>query len=256
MPGFLWPLLLLACEPLAASDGVQGSYICRAAFSLDCQFRGPTQVYVPQPGDIFLATDQAIWAKIGHWIAGAAGVHHSGIVFARSHGDLGLLEAGPFNSLKVEILDPIDHMRDHVRVGDHVWIRQRRIPLTPEQSARLTMFAEAQEGKPFAVWRLLGQVTPFRSRGPIRTWFLGPPHGDRSSYFCSELVMECCAAAKLLDPSTLRPAATYPRDLFYDWSFNWYLNGHLHLETGWYPPALWSPDGQVSADGSGLRKSD
>jgi hypothetical protein len=174
-------------------------------------------------------------------MAGGAGVHHSGIIFARSNGGVGLLEAGPFNSLKVETLDPIAHMQDHFSAGDHVWIRQRRVPLTPEQSARLTKFAEAEDGKPFAVWRLMGQVTPFRSRGPIRTWFLGQPHGDRSSYFCSELVMESCAAAKLLDPAALRPAATYPRDLFYDWSFNWYLNGHLHLNKGWYPPALWTP---------------
>ena len=172
---------------------------------------------------------------------GAAGVHHSGIIFARSSGGVALLEAGPFNSVKVETLDPIAHMQDHVSAGDHVWIRRRRVPLTPEQSARLTAFAEAQDGKPFAVWRLLGQVTPFRSRGPFRTWFVGRPHGERSSYFCSELVMECCAAAQLLDPSVLRPAATYPRDLFYDWSFNWYLNDHLHLEAGWYPPALWTP---------------
>jgi len=239
MSGFIWPFLLLSW--VSASDVARASYICPATSTLDGQIRGPARAYVPEPGDIFLATDQALWAKVGHWMAGGAGVHHSGIIFARSNGGVGLLEAGPFNSLKVETLDPIAHMQDHFSAGDHVWIRQRRVPLTPEQSARLTKFAEAEDGKPFAVWRLMGQVTPFRSRGPIRTWFLGQPHGDRSSYFCSELVMESCAAAKLLDPAALRPAATYPRDLFYDWSFNWYLNGHLHLNKGWYPPALWTP---------------
>ena len=239
MAGIPLPLLLLACWPMM---GEPASYVCQAGYVLDGKFRGPPETYSPQPGDIFLATDQALWARVGHWLAGGAGVHHSGIMFARSDGRMALLEAGPFNSVKVETLDPIGHMRDHVRVGDSVWIRQRRTPLTPEQSARLTAFAEAQDGKPFAIWRLLGQMTPLRCRGPIRTWFEGQPHGQRSSYFCSELVMECCAAAELLDPATLRPAATYPRDLFYDWSFNWYLNEHLHLERGWYPPALWSPE--------------
>ena len=35
-----------------------------------------------------------------------------------------------------------------------IWIRQRKAPLTPEQSACLTEFALAQEGKPFALGRL------------------------------------------------------------------------------------------------------
>ena len=55
---------------------------------------------------------------------------------------------------------------EHVRAGDHVWVRRRRVPLTAGQSARLTAFVERQDGKPFAVLRLMGQVTPFRSRGP------------------------------------------------------------------------------------------
>jgi hypothetical protein len=132
-------------------------------------------------------------------------------------------------------------MMKHVQAGDLAWIRQRRFPLTAEQSGRLTLFAEAQEGKPFAVLRLLAQVTPFRSRGPLRTWFVGTPHGDRRSYFCSELVMESIAAAGLLDPAILRPPCTYPRDLFFGRSFNLYLDRHLPLEADWFPPARWTP---------------
>jgi hypothetical protein len=88
--------------------------------------------------------------------------------------------------------------------------------------------------------RLVGQLTPFRSRGPVRTWFVGGPHGERRSYFCSELVMESCIAAGLVDAATTRPAATYPRDLFYGRSLNCYLNTHLDLEAGWCPPARWT----------------
>jgi len=160
-------------------------------------------------------------------------------VFLRSDGRLGLIEAGPFNSIKVEVMDPIEHMKAHVRAGDKVWVRRRRVPLTPEQSAQLTAFLERQEGKPFAVLRLLGQMTPFRSRGPLRTWFVGKPHGDREEYFCSELVTESCVAAGLIDGTTARPAATYPRDLFFGRSFNLYLDKHLTLDD-WEPPARWS----------------
>ena len=141
------------------------SYLCQPAYSLDDVVRLPMQSYVPQPGDIFMATDQRIWYRIGHTIAGAHGVHHSGIVIAKPDGSLGLIEAGPFDSLVVEIMDPYEHMSKHVAAGDSVWVRRRRVPLTPDQSARLTAFACAQEGKPFAVVRWLGTAhTPALSR--------------------------------------------------------------------------------------------
>jgi hypothetical protein len=232
----LLPLFWLCGSP--ESDA--GSYLYQPAYCLDDVLRGPAEWYVPQPGDIFLATDRQRWARVGHWLAGGAGVHHSGIIFLRSDGRPALLEAGPFTSLRVETLDPCTHMRKHVCAGDRVWIRRRCLPLTPEQSARLTAFAEAQEGKPFAAVRLAAQVTPLRSRGPLRTWFVGGPHGDRRSYFCSELVTECCVAAGLLGAATARPSATYPRDLFFGRSLNPYLDRHLGLEPGWLPPARWT----------------
>jgi hypothetical protein len=104
----------------------------------------------------------------------------------------------------------------------------------------LTAFAQAADGKPFAVVRMFGQLTPFRSRGPLRTEHLGGPRGDRVSYFCSELVAEACVAAGLLDPETARPSATYPRDLFFGHSHNRYLACHLDLSE-WDPPARWTP---------------
>jgi hypothetical protein len=218
------------------------SYLCRPAYSLDDVVRLPMQSYVPQPGDIFLATDQRLWYRIGHTIAGAHGVHHSGIVFARPNGELGLIEAGPFDSLIVEIMDPYDHMHKHVAAGDTVWVRRRRVPLTPDQSARLAAFACAQEGKPFAVVRWLGQLTPLRCRGPLRTWYMGEPQGSRPRWFCSELLTECCVAAGIMDGARARPTATYPCDLFFGRSFNLYLNRHLDRELeGWCPPARWLP---------------
>ena len=98
-----------------------------------------------------------------------------------------------------------------------------------------------QEGKRFALIRLGAQVTPFRSRGPLRTYFIGGPHGpNRRTYFCSETVLEAGVYAGILDPKTTRPSATYPRDIFYDDSWNLYLKKHFNLAPCWDPPARWT----------------
>jgi hypothetical protein len=160
-------------------------------------------------------------------------------VFARPDGSLAILEAGPFNELFVSGWNVMDHLRAY-HARERLWIRRRRTPLTAEQSAKLTAFCAAQVGKPFASLRVLGQLTPFRSRGPLRTEYVGKPRGNRQRWFCAELVVEALCAAGLLDPVTARPAATYPRDLFHDCSPNPWLNQHLNLSGGWYPPARWT----------------
>src|SRR5262249_56181506 len=112
-------------------------------------------------------------------------------------------------------------------VIERVWIRRRRIPMTAEQSDRLTAFALCADGKRFAVIRMFAQMTPFRSRGPLLEWGFGGPHGERSSYFCAELLGEACVAAGLLDPATTRPAAMYPRDFFFGRSDCPFIDRHL-----------------------------
>ncbi len=164
--------ILVPCLLAPAPTG--GSFLCQPAFSRDWEVRGPLEPYVPQPGDIFLSSDQRLWFRWGHLIAGANGVHHSGIVFARPDGELGLIEAGPFNKTRVEVMNPYDHMAAHAAVGDRVWVRRRRCPLTPEQSARLTAFACAQEGKPFARGAVVRTVDPDAHPGTdqdlVRRW--------------------------------------------------------------------------------------
>ena len=81
-------------------------------FERDWEIRGPIEAYVPQPGDIFLASDQRLWFRWGHLICGANGLHHSGIVFVRTNGELGLIEAGPFNKTVVEVMNPYEHMSE------------------------------------------------------------------------------------------------------------------------------------------------
>jgi hypothetical protein len=228
-------LLVALCAGGDADAG--GSYLYQPAYCLDEVIRQPARPYVPQPGDIMLATDKNMFWKVMHNLGGTGHPHHTGVVFARPDGSLAVLEAGPHDTTHIENLDWYPHYCLYEQKG-RIWIRQRKEPLTPEQSACLTAFALAQEGKWFALGRLGQQLTVFRTRGPLRTEFVGTPYGpDRHSYFCSELGLEALVAAGALDAETTRPSATFPRDIFFDWSPNPYLKKHLNLSGCWYPPA-------------------
>jgi hypothetical protein len=223
---------------LAGQPETAGTFLYPPSFDIDGQLSGSPAPYRPQAGDIFLCTDRIGIFQLGHWLAGSGAPHHSGIVVALADGKMGVLEAGPHNSLTVRLLpDLAAHMQSYEVLGERIWIRQRQTPLTAEQSQRLTQFAQGQNGKWFAGLRLVGQLTPFRSRGPIKTRWLGKPHGERNSYFCSELVTECCVAAGVLDAKKARPSATYPRELFFGTSTIAILNDNLEINAGWLPPA-------------------
>jgi hypothetical protein len=233
-------LIVAACALVGAAG--EAPYVCAPSYCREDVLLTPLTPYTPQPGDLFLATDPSPVAWFGHWVAGGPGMHHSGILFARPDGSMALLEGGPYNTLHIRALDPNAHMAAYVEWGARVWVRRRRVPLSSEQSACLTAFALAQDGKPFAVTRMLRQVTPFKTRGVLRTPFLGHSHGPaRSRYYCSELVIEACVAAGLMDPETARPSATYPRDLFDGHSRVPYLDRHLNMEPAWDPPSRWLP---------------
>ena len=217
-----------------------GSYLWQSTYEIDFDLRGPTRPYVPQPGDIVLSTDTSKFWKIMHNMAGTGHPTHSMIVFAFPDGKLGILEGGPHDTMKCRNLDALPHMYSYESQG-RIWVRRRAIPLTPEQSCRLTEFALATNERAFAIGRLAEQLTIFRTRGPVRTAFVGKPHGpERSSFFCSELVTEACVYAGLLDAETTRPSATYPRDLYLDHSINLYINAHLKLYPCWDIPARWT----------------
>jgi hypothetical protein len=239
-------MAMLLCLMLGAGDTSQVhgtesrwcSYLYQPAFCMDYRLQGPAEPYLPQPGDIFLATDSGRAARVAHWAAGTGAPQHSGIVIARPDGRLAILEAGPHNTLRCDVTDWLQSLNSYFG-KERVWIRRRRVPLTAEQSCRLTAFALSADGKRFAALRLVAQLTPLRSRGPLRTCFQGRVQGERGSYFCSELVVEACVAAGLIDPATARPAATYPRDLFFARSRNRFLAQHFNL-ADWEPPARWT----------------
>jgi hypothetical protein len=265
MVGMFLITSLLGGGPPQACDPAIGSYLYQPSHCIDHVLREPAEPYLPQPGDIMLATDNNFFWKLTHDLAFAFEPHNSAIVFARPDGSLAIIEAGPTDPLHakpdeeltplerwsrkvgsndtmwVAVLDMLPHLRDYETKGP-VWIRRRRVPLTAEESACLTEFALRQEGKRFALSRLGMQLTPVRTRGPLRTWVVGKPHGDRRKYYCSELVTEACVAAGLIDAAIARPSATYPHDLFVEHSLNPYLRRNFNLSDGWYPPARWVSD--------------
>jgi hypothetical protein len=216
-----------------------GSYLYQPSYSIDRCLRGPAVPYMPKPGDIILVTDRSIFWKVTHIMGLAGEPHGSAIVICRPDGTLGTLEAGPNTTFFVDILDTLPHLQEYADKGE-VWIRRRKCPLTPEESARLTEFALQVKDHRFALARLGRQLTPFRTRGPLRTYFMGYPHGVRRSYFCSECVTEAMVAAGLLDRCTTRPSATYPHELFTDTSMNLYLKHHFSLADCYDPPARWT----------------
>ena len=217
-----------------------GSHLWQPSYKEDELLRAPTRPYAPQPGDIVMSADTSAFWLLMHNLAGTSNPTHSMIVFRLPDGQMGILEGGPHDTLRCRVLEALPHMYSYEHEG-RVWVRRRACPLTAEQSARLTEFALAVKDRDFAVGRLALQLTPFRTRGPVKTAFVGKPHGiTYDSFYCSELVVEACVYAGLMDQRTARPSATYPRDLFKDHSLNPWLNKHLKLAPAWDPPARWT----------------
>jgi hypothetical protein len=239
-------------DPAAAQApaGIPVGWLHEPAYCLDYELRPPARPYVPQPGDILLATDERMFARVAHLVVHSGAPHHSGIVFALPDGRPALLEGGPDNSWYIRLLD-LTHQLEFYSSRKRVWIRPRALPLTPEQSGRLTAFALAAADRQFAeAWMVLQGNPVTRAKGPVRTRLAGrpvaadfdpsdPEAGMRKRYYCSELVTEACVAACLLPPDTTRPSSMYPRELFFGTSRVAYIRDHLDM-TAWLPPRRWA----------------
>jgi hypothetical protein len=211
------------------------------AYCLEKHPHGSPAPYYPQAGDIvFFVSDTPLWPLL-YAFALTGEPYHVGIVVRTPDGALAVLEAGPpEEAVQVQISPLPDRLEEY---SGRVFIRRRAVPLTPEQSDALTGFAVRQEGKPYAIIRFILQGTPIRTRGPVRTYWLGKSRGEPSTYFCSELAMEALVAAGLVDPCTARPRATNMQDMFYDRSHNPYIDKTLKLYPFWDPPQQWVPEG-------------
>jgi hypothetical protein len=200
----------------------------------DTQAGAQVEAYVPHEGDIVLYDDHSRMWEVLYKLAGSAMPDHAGIVVLLPDGDSYLLESGPDDG---KLAGPYvclleTESRLHQFRGT-IYIRRLRSPLTKEQSQRLTEFALAQEGKVYAVGRLLLQGTPFRCRGPLRSELFGKTYPNRKHWLCAELVVAAGTAAGLFDPHLHRANTMYPKDLFDDSTHD--------LSQTWHKPAVWSP---------------
>ncbi len=225
-------------QPVYVPTDAPFGYIYQPSYDVQLAPRGTARLYQPKAGDVLLMSDTTLfWTALYRFaLSGRPG--HSGIVVTMPDGKLGVLEAG-FSDTTWTRITPLDY-RLALFPGT-VWVRERRVPLTPEQDARLTAFARAVENKPYAIGRFVLQVTPFSGRGLLRTAFASGPRGPGNRLFCAEAITESAAFAGLIDPRTTRPGATYPQDLFYDRARNPYIDRHPPLLEGWEPPAQWTP---------------
>ena len=187
------------------------------------------EAYVPHEGDIILYQDSNLFWKVVYKLARTEPPDHSGIVVLLPDRKPVALEAGPDMEIRVFLLDLSDrlsHYRGTIR------IRRVKKRLSPKESARLTDFALARSGKPFACLRMVLQLTPFCSHGKLRSKLFGKTVANRRSWFCSELVVSAGEIVGLFDPAVHKANAIYPRDLadnaYYDLSN---LGGCRHLAT-------------------------
>jgi hypothetical protein len=198
----------------------------------------PARYYQPQAGDVLLLSNTGPVWSLGYALAGTWKPGHAGVVARMPDGRLGMFEAGYNETLWTRFV-PLDY-RLNAYPG-YVWVRRRVAPLTPMQDAYLTWFAENESDKRYGIVSFASQITPFRTRGPVRTFFVGKPRGPGHTYSCSEAMLEALVFAGLVNPETARPSATYPRDMFFDSSPNIYINMHPPLAGAWEAPSLWTP---------------
>jgi hypothetical protein len=190
--------------------------------------------YVPREGDlVFFDDHNRTWTAL-FALADTGPPLHMGIVVEKPDGKLAILEAGPDDTVWVRLLDAGRRLRQFHRdyPGGTITIRRCKVTLTPEKSAALTKFAQAQNGKRYAVLRLLSQGTAFRVRGRMET-LLAETRLDRSSWICSELAVAAGTVAGLFDPRVVKSNATYPRDLV--------TNRRYDLRSVWDDAAEWVP---------------
>lgn len=193
-----------------------------------------TEVYKPREGDLIFYDDKSqVWTAL-FALAGTGPPLHMGIMVKKPDGTPAILEAGPDDSLWVELLDAGNRLHQfHRQFHGVVTIRRCKKELTRAQSNSLTRFALAQPGKRYAALRLLAQGTQFRSRGLLEPW-LGKTELERDAWICSELAVAAGTVAGLFDPKVVRANVTYPRDLVDDKRYD--------LSAGWDELVEWWPE--------------
>ena len=153
-----------------------------------------------------------------HWVVlykmvGSDGPHHAALIFRKPDGEFATVEAGPNDTLHCKVLPLLPRLQEFKGT---LHIRQVKTPIGKEKEEALAKWAMQQDGKRYALGRLLLQATPFRCRQPLRKEIFGATYTDRSSYMCAELAVAGGTLVGLFDSSRQFGNAIYPRDIIYD----------------------------------------
>jgi len=207
-------VLIATCLTLAA-DSKQTSfgYLWDQKSDASGKIEKNSRPYTPREGDIILFDDMSpFWTKL-YKIAGTGPPFHAGLVFKKTDGTFAVLESGPDDTLHVFLLDI--EPRLHQFKGS-IQIRQAKRELTKQESETLTNFAYAQDGKRYAMWRLLLQGTIIRHRGGIKEKVFATTYFKRDRWLCAEIVVSGATMVGLLDADKVKATVTYPLDMVDD----------------------------------------
>jgi hypothetical protein len=233
------PLGPKAYPPVYVPAEAPCGYLYQPAFDLHAVPRWPAARYCPKAGDVLLLSDPDPLFDVLYVIGRSGMPGHCALVVTMPDGRLGMMEDG-FSFTPFTRVTPLDYAIN--LYAGFVWVRQREVPLTPEQDRLLTEFAMMANGGGYNTRSFANQLTFFRCRNPLVTRFAGKPVGPGHEYTCVQIVVEALVYAGGIDANTARPAATYAQDLFYDRSRNPYIDRHRPLAgRGWGGPQLWTP---------------
>jgi hypothetical protein len=229
------PLAVLAVVGFALASDDSAGYLKIEKKTPTGKIEREVVRYTGREGDLVFYDDRnPAWTALFVY-AGTGPPLHMGIVFKKADGSLAVLEAGPDDTTRVSLLHldkRLQQFQQHFK--GTITIRRCKKELTAEQSMALSKFAQAQDGKRYAVGRLLLQGTSLRTRGPVRELVLGRTVLDRDSWICSELSVAAGTVAKLFDPKVVHSNVAYPRDLV--------DNARYDLSESWHDAAVWLPN--------------
>lgn len=202
--------------------------------------KGPIP-FLPQEGDLILFSSIQIKYTISYPMVRSFHPWHSGVVVRRSSGELAFFEDGG-QSNEFATLRPLEErLTSAYRKAkkERIWIRKIRRPLTPEESCRLTAFAEGVWNRPFSKNRRLAiMLLPGRP--------LAQTSPNQDNWFCSEIVAQALVSAGIIDSEGVRPQALTPRDLLRD--------KRVDLSFDWSPIYIFSPDSNPPPPGPPLAR--
>ena len=197
----------------ASAQDRPSSYLVEHVNLPNGSFKSRTVPYEPHAGDLLFFNDYKM-----HWVylykmVGSDGPYHAALVFRKPDGEFATVEAGPNDTLHCRVLPLLPRLQEFPGT---IHVRRVKTPLTKEREEALAAWAHEQDGKRYAICRLLLQGTVFRVRAPLRKELFGATYTDRCSYLCAELAVAGGTVAGLFDPARHKANSIYPRDIIFN----------------------------------------